>query len=471
VSRAKEVTLESYFFANRNTHWMILGISFLTTSLFSPYFFGLTSSSVTFGVPFFYGLVSVIMLIVLGRFFAPLYLKANINTLPEFFEKRFNRACKFYLSAIYIFLNIFIRLMIIVVTGGVLFNIVAGIDAFSPLVFFLVVTGIYVIIGGLRAEISVSIVQVLLITFGVVGLLGWIIGQKEVVNPLMNKIASVSFFDADVNSEFTWAVLMIGLPIVGMWFWCVDQFMVQKILSVRNISSVNKAGIVSGFLQFIPILIFVLPGFIIITFCQNVVSEDALRTFFSSGILPESIKGGLIIAMVAAITASLASLFNSTSILITFDFYRTLKPASSDRKLVLVGRLTTMVLLFFSILLIIPVSQKMDFIFCLKLFRTFAYFAAMILAIFIISLVNRRINSASALLTLSVGTGLILLRAILEIFYPDQFFGSTLFLWYAKSNFLEFSIAIFLLSTLMLFGFNRTEWIRHAVLKKSLEHS
>jgi SSS family solute:Na+ symporter len=170
--------------------------------------------------------------------------------------------------------------------------------------------------------------------------------------------------------------------------------------------------------------------------------------------------------MVAALTAALASLFNSTSTLITFDFYRTFRPASSDRKLVLVGRLTTMVLLFFSILLIIPISQTMDFNFCLKLFRAFAYFAAMISAIFVISLVNQKINSASALLTLSIGTGIILSRTILEIFYPDQFFSSTILNWFARSNFLEFCTAIFLLSTLFLFGFNRTEWIRQAVVKK-----
>lgn len=347
VSRTKEVTLESYFFANRNTHWMILAISFLTTSLFSPYFFGLTSSSVTFGVPVFYGLVSAVMLIILGRYFAPIYLKSNINTLPEYFEKRFNRACKFYLSAIYIFLNIFVRLIIVLVTGSVFLNMVAGIDAYSSLLFFLVVTGIYVIIGGLRAEISVSIVQILLITFGVVGLLGWMVNQKDVLNPLMNKLASASFYDAGVNSEFTWPGLLMGLPVIGMWFWCMDQFMVQKVLSVRSVSSVQKAGMVSGLLQLIPILIFVLPGFIIVAFCKNIVSEEAFRAFFSSGALPESLRGGLIIAMVAALTATLASLFNSTSMLITFDFYRTLKPASSDRKLVLVGRLTTMVLLFF----------------------------------------------------------------------------------------------------------------------------
>lgn len=108
----------------------------------------------------------------------------------------------------------------------------------------------------------------------------------------------------------------------------------------------------------------------------------------------------------------------------------------------------------------------MDFNFCLKLFRVFAYFAAMISAIFVTSLVSQKINSASALLTLSIGTSIILFRAFLEIFYADYFSGSVLFHWYTKSNFLEFSVAIFLFSTLMLFGFNKTEWVRHTVIKK-----
>ena len=121
VSRTKEVTVESYFFANRNIHWLLLGISFSTTCIFSPYIFGLSSPVSSPGLAIVYGVISAIMLVVLGWFLAPLYLRTKINTLPEYFEKRFNRTCRYFLSALYIFYNIFVRLMIILVAGRLLF--------------------------------------------------------------------------------------------------------------------------------------------------------------------------------------------------------------------------------------------------------------------------------------------------------------------------------------------------------------
>jgi len=457
VSHTKEMTVESYFFANRNTHWLVLGISLLTGCLFSPYIFGWTSSGLTSGSAIVYGIISAIMLIILGWFLAPLYLKIKINTLPEYFEKRFNRTCKLFLSALYIFYNIFIRLMIILVAGSIFIFGITGTDAYSSLFFFLFVTGIYIIIGGLKAEIYINIVQVFFITLGIAGFLGWIITQGEGVPLAIYKIASLS---GGANSEFTWFGLIIGLPIIGFWFWCADQFMVQKVMSVRNIYFLKKATVLSLILQIIPILIFILPGIIIISFFQGVASEDSLRSFFSSGILPESIKGGLIIAVAAILMASFASLFNSTSILITFDFYKTFKPDASDRKLVLVGRLTTMILLFCSILLI-PVSQAMSFSFCLKLFNTFSYFASMIAAVFIIGLLNEKINAVSALTTLCIGTLIILLRISFELIFGNPF-TNNLLSWFTQSNFLEFSALIFLISVLSLFVFNRVVRIQNA---------
>jgi len=457
VSHAKEVTVDSYFFANRNTHWLVLGTSFVTGSIFSPYILGLTSSGSISGLAIVYGIVSAIMLGILGWFFAPVYLNSRTRTLPEYFEKRFNRDCKFYLSTLYIFCNIFIRLLIILVAGSIFINTITGVDAFSSLLFFLIITGTYVIIGGLQAELYVGIVQVLFIILGVAGFTGWVVNQGDGMRLMMGKIAPFV-----AGSEFTWTGLAFGLPIIGFWFWCADQCIVQKVLSVRNVHSARKATLVSGFLQVIPVLIFIIPGIILVTLFPNASSEEALHTLFSGGFLPDSLRGGLIIAVAAALMASFASLFNSTSLLITFDFYRSFKPDASERKLVLVGRMTTMILLFYAVLLI-PISQTMDFNVCLKLLKSFTYFAAMISAVFVIGLLNQRINGVSALLTLCAGTAVVVSRSALEMFLDTDRIGNTLFRWFAQSGFLEFSVFIFLLSVLFMFAFNRLEWVQHAV--------
>ena len=457
VTRSKEMTLNGYFFANRDVHWLVLGISFLTTCLFTPYLLGLTSS----GLTLIYGVISIVMLFILGWFLAPIFFKNKINTLPEYFEKRFNRNCKLYLSALYIIFNIFFRLMIILIAGSVFINRITGIDTYSTLLFFLVVTGIYVIIGGLRAEIFVNLFLAFIITVGVVGLIIWL-AYSQKVESFFTGVTSISGFNYTINSKFSFPGLILGLPIIGFWFWCADQFMLQKILSAGNNDSIKKASIVSMVLQIIPILIFVFPGIIVINLFHGLTSEDILFNLFTEGFLPEVLRGILIISVCAAILASFAGFFNSTSSLFTFDFYKSFKQSASDRKLVLVGRLTIIILLMVSILLV-PLAQNMDFQLCLKMFKVLAYFASMVVGVFLIGILNKEINGGSALLTLLTGSTLILIRSIYDFTYESQS-GENLFLSrFAGSNFLEFSAFIFFISVLFLFVFYKLDFAQQAL--------
>jgi len=460
VSRPKEITIESYFFANRNKSWFILGISFLTCSIVSPYFIGLVWFSEVSGVALIYGIVSIIMLVFLAAFLTPIYLKLKINTLPEYFEKRYNKTCRYFLSAVYILYNISIRLVVILVLGSILISRITGADSYSSLLFFLIITGIYIIVGGLQAEIYVNIIQMFLIVIGIAGFLVWVIYRGEGVNLIDTNISSLLGFTS--NPDLSLTGIFAGLPILGFWFWCADQCMVQKILCSKNISSVRRAALLSGFLQIVPILIFILPGFVMYYLFEGATSEESLNTIFYLGILPESLRGGLIIGVAAILTASFASLFNSTSTLVTFDFYKSLNPTVSDRKLVLVGRMTTLVLLLFSIMLV-PVAQGLNFEFCLYMIKIFSFFIAMIAAVFIISLLNKSINGASALATFVTISFLIILRIFLELFTGDNFLNGSLVYWYINSDFLEFCVFIFLFSGIFMFTLSRLKFIQNLV--------
>lgn len=461
VSHNREVTLESYFFADRNSHWFVLGVSLLTACIFSPYIFGLAISGSTLGLTLIYVIVSTLMLILLGWYIVPKFLKNKIDTLPDYFEKRFNRSCRVFLSALYIICNVFIRLITILAIGSIFINIVAGVDAYSSLLFFLVITSVYVIIGGLQTEIYVNLVQVLFIVLGVIGFAVWLIKQSDGINLGTNRITSILAYEGRTNQDFTPTELIIGLPIIGFWFWCADQFVVQKVLSIRNINVAKKAISASWILQVIIVPVCILSAIALITLSFGGTPKETLRTLFTGNLLPESLRAGFIIAVAAAMMASLSGLFNSTSSLVTLDFYRKFKPTSSDRKLVLVGRLTTLVLLFCSILLL-PTAQSMDFSLCLKLFKVLSYFSAMIAAVFFISLINQNINATSALMTLITGTIVILLRTSLE-FLKYRPLENTLLGWFVQSGFLEFSIFIFALSVLLMYLINRLKFVRHKV--------
>ena len=462
ASRKQEVTMESYFFANRNSHWLTIGITLLMTCLFTPYFLGMSDTGSLSGMPIIYGAVSVIMLGVLGWYLTPLYLKVKINTLPEFFEKRFNRNCKLFLSSLYVFFNIFIRMLIILIAGNVLISIITGGDAFSSLIFFLVVTSVYTLIGGLKAEIYTNVMQVIFIVFCTIGFSIWVIYQGNSIDQLLPRMNPFTNINSEVNTEYSGIGLLLGLPIVGFWFWCADQSIIQKMLSVRSIDFVKKTSAFSVFLQAIPVIIFILPGIIIASFFQKVTAEETLHSLFANGFLPDILKGGLIIAVASALMSSVSGLFNSTATLITFDFYRNFKPTSSDRKLVLIGRLTTIVLLFCSLLLL-AVSQSMNFEFCIKLFKIAAYFSSMVTAVFLMGLINKKIIANSALLTLVVGTSVILLRSGMDLFY-NKTYPNILLEWFANSSFLEFSVFIFILCILFLFVFNKLELYRHLII-------
>ncbi len=450
-SRSGEVTAESYFFANRNMHWLTLGVSFLGTSLFSAYILGLASTELL-GVPVAYAVISVIMLGLLAGYFAPRFLKSEIKTLPEFFEKRFDKKCRRFLSALYVLSNVAIRMLIILTAGRIFLGSLEGVDGFSSLLFFLVVTGVYVMIGGLRAEVHANLVQVFLVVLAIAGFVAWAVNQGNTPSLIAHRFASQFNFTRGNDSGLTRIGLFLGLSIVGFWFWCADQFMVQRVLSARNVSFARKALIAAAFLQIIPLLIFVLPGSFA-PLSWKAYFDGLLRALFLNSSMPDSVRGVLIIGAVAAFMISVANVLNSTSSLVTFDFFCSLKPEASDRQIVLVGRMTTMLLVLVSILMI-PLSQALEIGSCIDLFKIFTYLSSMIAAAFIMGLFNRRVGGASVLFSLSAATLVILLRVVLQAVFGGQRLDNDLLNWFVQSAYLEFSVFVFLLSLVLLVVFD-----------------
>jgi solute:Na+ symporter, SSS family len=460
LSHAKDVTVDSYFFANRTTEWFVLGISFVMTIVCSPSLLGSVAPDAASWLPLAYGVNTVVMLVVVGWHVMPHFKALKIRTLPEFFEKRFSRSCQLFVSTLYLCSNVCLRMMFMLVVGNIFMTTLAGINAYSSLLFFLVVTGSYVIIGGLKAEMYAGMIQIVFVALGAVVFTGWIVQRGGGITLL-----ATSHGAANAGSPISWIELVFGLPVIALWFWCADQTVVQKALSVRYADVVKKTAIVSGFIQVIPIAIFMLPSIIALTLSHHITEGDPLQLLIAGGSMPDNLRGGAIFSGASVFMIAFATLFNSTSSLFTFDFYQRYHPDASDRTLVLVGRLTTMAVLFLAILFI-PVCQLMTINASFTLLKTFIYFFAMLSSVAAMGMLTPRITSANAMLTLTVGTIVVCARVLYELIYSDLHFTYGPVQWFARSSTLEFSLCVCALSTsLLLFSSAAGQLYDHVILK------
>ncbi len=448
------MTLENYFFANRNTHWFIVALSFLAPTIFIPYIFDFLFPQKVNILPLIYGGVSLIILMFIGSTIFPKILNKDIKTLPEFFEKRFDKTCRYFFSVLYIFTNIFLRLVIILIVGNYFLSSITGGNAYFTILFLLIISSIYLIVGGLRAENYVSIIQVVIITIVFTASTFWIIANSgDFSNVGLNNSQNI-IYEIKAAMKLDWIDLLLGLPIIGFWFWCGDQIIIQKVFGIKNDNSVKKAPFFAGLLQFVPILIVILPSLIILTpsFTGGQASISLLN-ILSYPMLPQILKEGLVLAIASVLLASFTSTFNSTSLLFTFDFYKNFKSKASNEELVLIGRMSIMGLLLIAIILV-STTEELALADSVLFFKPFAYFIALSSAIIIIGLFNDTVKSASALITISVGTVILICRTIFDVFAANYPFENILLKWFARSGFLEFSVFIFFFSIILLFFFH-----------------
>lgn len=454
VSVSSEMTKEKFFFADRNTNWFILSISLMTSSIISPYLLSLIVDNKTFIFPIFYACISIVMILILGFKIGPKLKELNINTLPEYFEKRFNPAVKYFISTLYILTNLFVRLIVLLIIGNLLIQTLTGSDSYFSLIFFLVVTSLFLIIGGLKAEIYIGALQVALIALVMVTFIFWLLFQGESIQYISEGRSLIEYIHVWSGYQIGWSEMIIGLPLLAFWFWNADQLLVQKLFSISKSEDIKKTSLVTAIMQALPVLIFIVPALLIGTLLSDVNPADALIVLFEEKMLPEYLSVGLLLAGAAGLIASFASILNSTTILVTFDFFSSLKGYASERKLVLIGRLTLIFIMIFSFVLI-PIAQSLSLTDCLFLLELLFLIASMILALFILSLVMKNLSSRSAMLSLTLSTILIFVRSIVSLFYQEVSSQNSFMNLFVNTGFIQFSIFVFLFTAGTLFLFHK----------------
>ncbi len=456
VTRQKSTheTSKGYFLAGRNVGWFVVGAALFASNIGSEHLVGLAGTGFGSGVAVgqFEVLASLILLL-LGWLFVPFYLKSGVFTMPEFLERRYSAGARGYLAGISIVGYVLTKISVTLYAGGIVFEVLLGGGFWTGALIIVVVTGVYTVLGGLRAVLYTEMLQTFMLVGGsvLVTLVG--MGQLGGWDVLRASVES-SFFDMWLpmtHPEFPWTGILFGAPILGIWYWCTDQFIVQRVLSAGGIDNARRGTVFGGFLKLLPLFIFVLPGIVALALVQQgqleLARPDHALPEMIRSLLPVGLRGLVVAGFLAALMSSLAAVFNSCSTLITWDVYRKLRPDASEARLVLVGKVATGVLVVFG-LAWIPFMQYISDQLYVYLQSVQAYISPPIAAVFLIGIFWRRVNGRGAIASLLTGFVLGMARLVLEL--SKASLGEGLLYWYASINFLHFAIFLFVICCLVL---------------------
>jgi SSS family solute:Na+ symporter len=508
VVKKNKATTDDYFLAGRNLGWVLVGASIFASNIGSEHLVGLAGAGATSGVALAHYELHAWCVLVLGWVLMPFYMRSRVFTMPEFLERRFSETSRWVLSIISLVAYVLTKIAVGIFAGGVVFaallpelGVTIGGAHFNSFwvgsILVIVSTGLYTTLGGMRAvaygdALQATILVIgsgLLTWYGLEALGGW--GQlRAVLGPEMFNLwkplipAGVEGTWAPVkeagrmawyfNGEYPWIGMLFCAPIIGLWYWCTDQYIVQRALSAPNMTEARRGTIFAGFLKLLPVIIFIVPGMVTLALARqgtvaglagfvdasgNAVPSMAQGAFplLVQNVMPAGIRGFVVAGLLAALMSSLAGVFNAASTLFTIDLYKKVKPDVTERQLVWVGRMATVVLVVIG-LLWIPVIQGARGLYD-YLQGVQGYLAPPIAAVFFLGVFMKRLNGAGCLAALVVGFALGLFRLLVDTpvtlglgglagGYPE---GS--FLWIVNNIYFQYySLLIFVVSCAVLVG-------------------
>ena len=460
----KNKNTEDYFLAGRNVGWFVIGASIFASNIGSEHVVGLAGTGFESGTPMAHYELHAWIVLLLGWLFLPFYIRSGAFTMPEFLEKRFDSKSRWFLSLFSLVAYVLTKVSVTIYAGGIVVSELLGIPFWYGAIGVVVFTGIYTVIGGMKAVIYTETLQAIILILG--SIIITYLGLQEVGGwaELRNTVIAASpdhfnMWRPMSDPDFPWTGLLFGGTIVGVWYWCTDQYIVQRTLAANNIKIGRRGAIFGAYLKLLPIFIFLIPG--IIAFALSIQNpevfsiEKADRAFpmLVKTLLPVGLKGLVAGGLMAALMSSLASVFNSCSTIFTIDIYKKLKPNESEKKLLNIGKLATTVIVVLGIIWI-PIMEKIGGgVMYQYLQNVQSYIAPPVAAVFILGIVWKRVNSKAAITTLMAGLILLVLRLGSEIYFQpeissDQIVDSYMFV-FATINFSHMAILMFVFSILL----------------------
>ena len=457
----KNKNTEDYFLAGRNVGWFVIGASIFASNIGSEHVVGLAGTGFESGTPMAHYELHAWIVLLLGWLFLPFYIRSGAFTMPEFLEKRFDSRSRWFLSVFSLLAYVLTKVSVTIYAGGIVVSELLGIPFWYGAIGVVVFTGIYTVIGGMKAVIYTETLQTIVLILGSIVIT--YLGLQEVGgwDELQDTVRAVSpdhfnMWRPMSDPDFPWTGLLIGGTIVGIWYWCTDQYIVQRTLAAHNIKIGRRGAIFGAYLKLLPILIFLIPG--IIAFALSIQNpevfaiEKADRAFpmLVKSLLPVGLKGLVAGGLMAALMSSLASVFNSCSTIFTIDIYKKLKPNKSERELLTTGKIATGIIVVLGIVWI-PIMERIGGgVMYQYLQNVQSYIAPPVTAVFLLGIIWKRVNAQAAISTLIAGLVLLVLRLSSEIYYQADISAGAvqdnLMYGFATINFAHMAIFMFLFS-------------------------
>ncbi|KAM3825834.1 sodium/glucose cotransporter 1 [Vipera latastei] len=453
-------TVGGFFLAGRSMVWWPIGASLFASNIGSGHFVGLAGTGAAAGIAIGgFEWNALVIVVILGWVFVPIYIKAGVVTMPEYLKKRFGgKRIQIYLSILSLLLYIFTKISADIFSGAIFIQIAMGLNIYVAIIILLTITALYTITGGLAAVIYTDTLQTCIMLVGSIILTVFAFkevgGYEGLLESYMKAIPSnISYdnvtipekcytprpdafhiFRDPVDGDLPWPGLIFGLSILALWYWCTDQVIVQRCLSGKNMSHVKAGCIMCGYLKLLPMFLMVMPGMI-----SRILYKDRVACVVPSvckaacgtevgcsniayptmvvELMPDGLRGLMLSVMLASLMSSLTSIFNSASTLFTMDIYTKIRSTAKEKELMIVGRLFILVLIGISIAWV-PVIQSaqggqlFDYIQSIT-----SYLGPPIAAVFFLAIFCKRVNEQGAFWGLMVGLVIGLCRMFAEFAY------------------------------------------------------
>ena len=466
VLKRKDKDTADYFLAGRDATWIAIGASIFASNIGSEHLVGLAGAGAESGMAMAHWEMHGWVILILGWLFVPFYSRSKVFTMPEFLERRYNSHARSFLSVISIVSYILTKVAVTVYAGGVVFKDVFNIDYLTffgynvdffwiSAVGLVVLTGLYTTFGGMKAVLYTSVLQTPILLIGSIAILVIGLIKVGVWNELMDICSAnitvhgdsmTSLMRSHKDPDFPWTGVILGSAIIGFWYWCTDQFIVQRVLSGRDMKQSRRGTIFGAYLKLTPVFIFLIPGMIAYALQQkglmSLESNDAAFSTLVKELLPVGFTGIVVGGILAALMSSLASLFNSSAMLFTVDFYKKYKPEKTERHYVIVGRIATVVIVLLGIAWI-PVMKGLGKVLYEYLQDVQSLLAPGIAAVFLLGILSKKVTPAAGLWGLLTGFILGMTRLVLNIFSGSISQTSVIYKLFMAHNWLHYEIYLF----------------------------
>ena len=435
----RQTTTTDYFLAGRNVGFFAIGGSIFASNIGSEHIVGLAGQGASTGLAMAHYELHAWIVVLLAWVFVPFYYNSKVFTMPEFLERRFGPRPRWILSLVSLAAYVLTKVSVTVYAGALVFSTLLPDTFGGPQNAFwfgaiatVVLTGMYTVAGGLRAVLYTDSFQAIVLLIGSIAItyfgLDRLGGWNELRSFASENVAQYALWRPLSDPDFPWLGILIASPIVGIWYWCTDQYIVQRTLAAKDLKTARRGALWGAFLKVWPVLVFLVPGLIgaalnskgllvMPTKADGALAGDQVFPTMVASLLPEGLRGLVVAGMMAALMSSLSSLFNSTATLFTVDIYDKLRPGASEVQLVTIGRIATFIVVILGLawIPIMPMISKGGLYQYLQSVQ--GYLAPPITAVFLLGIFNSRVNNRGAVWGLGLGFVLGMAKLIIQAFF------------------------------------------------------